>query len=175
MEKISNSEAKKAASGSIQKILGHHVRSIERVYTLGRRWKTWQMFVPVISIIGYLLLTTLPDPIGILLRQLFPGWFLSYTPATLLKGLFKKDRRNRLHWTTSGQVTSKEVQFLYDYLLILSSVISFFIGWYGAVSQAITLLNEVQAAITLLVSGNFYGFFMGFVASEDRRIYSGII
>lgn len=136
-----------------------------------RRWKPWQILPPVLSVAAYLVLTALPDPLGMILVQLLPGWFAAYTPSTLLKGLFVRDRRGRLHWATSGQYTPKLLSEVYDCFMLLMAVCSFIVGWYTAALNALSVLSEIQAAMTVLLSGGGYGLLMGHVASMDREVY----
>ena len=138
-----------------------------------RRWKVIQIYPAVLSIIAYLTLMSLPAPVGLILMQLFPGWFVTYTPSALLKGFFIKDNRGKLHWADSGQYTSKFFSRIYDLLLFLAMICSTVVGWYSAALNVVSVLTEIQSAIAILVSGNFYGFLMGYYASKNRRIHTG--
>ncbi len=55
-------------------------------------------------------------------------------------------------------------------LLILAMVYSAIIGWYSAALNVMSILTEVQSTLVILVSGNFYGFLMGYIASKDRSV-----
>ena len=144
------------------------------MYLWPRKWESWQVLPALLSVLGYFLFMSLPNPMGLVLKQLFPGWLATYTPSTFLKGVFIKDRNGDLHWASTGRYTPKFISEFYDFILILAAGISFVVGWYSALINALSFLNELQSALTLLITGNFYGFIMGYVASKDRKVHTGL-